>query len=187
MRSDCWNTKQPGATSLLSGLTLYNSLSAAAHLVQDDIGSGFPDERLGFPVPVSQPLIDGRLQFFDTMECSAADHAVGDEPEEAFDLVEPGTACRREVKVEAAPLRRFQPALDRRALVRGIVVHDEVNLLVRRHLFFQLVEKLDELLGAMPGQATANDFPVQDVEGGEQGGGSVALVIVSLALRQARP
>jgi hypothetical protein len=34
-------------TSLLSILTPYNSFFAAALLVQDDIGSGFPDERLG--------------------------------------------------------------------------------------------------------------------------------------------
>ena len=38
--------------SLLSALTFYNSLPAAADLVEDDIGCGFPDERSWFVVPV---------------------------------------------------------------------------------------------------------------------------------------
>jgi hypothetical protein len=91
------------------------------------------------------------------MECSAADHSVGDEAEEVFDLVQPGTG---EVKVEAAPLFGLQPSLDHRAFVGGIVVHDEVNLLVRQDLFFQVVEEFEELLGTMARQATANHLAV---------------------------
>ena len=55
-------------SSLLSALSLYNSLAASAYFVQDDIGSGFPDERLGFLVPVSQPLVDGLFEFSDAKE-----------------------------------------------------------------------------------------------------------------------
>jgi hypothetical protein len=40
-------------------------------------------------------------------------------------------------------------------------------LLVCWHLFLQLVEKLDELLGAVARLATANHLPVQDVESRE--------------------
>ena len=69
----------------------------------------------------------------------------------------------------------------------GVVVHDEVNFLFGRHLFFQLVEEFDELFGAMAWQAGAHYFPVQDVESGEQGGGAVELVIVGLPLRQSWP
>src|SRR5690242_4649387 len=68
------------------------------------------------------------------------------------------------MKVEAAPLLGLQPALDSRALVSGIVVHDQVNLLLRRHLFFQVVQEPDELLGPVPWQTTANHFAIQDVE-----------------------
>lgn len=93
--------------SLLSGLILYNSFPAAADLIEDDIGGGFPDERSGFVVPGRQPLIDGSLQFFDAMEGSTTDHSVGDESEQAFHLVEPGTARGCEMKTEASPLLRL--------------------------------------------------------------------------------
>ena len=48
------------ASSLLSGLILYNSFPAATDLVEDDVGGGFPDERSWLVVPVGQPLIDAR-------------------------------------------------------------------------------------------------------------------------------
>ena len=135
--------------SLLSELTLYNSFPASADLVENDIGSGFPDKRAGLVIPGGQPLIDRALKFSHAVEGSSANHSVGNESEETFDLVEPGTARGGEVKKEAASLFRLQPALDGRTFVRGIVVHDEVSLLFRPQLLFQLVEKLDELLGPM--------------------------------------
>src|SRR5207302_11233009 len=94
----------PVGASLLSGLILCNGFLAAAHLVEDDVGRGFPDEGLRFIVPVRQPLINGSLQFAHTKESAAADHSVGDESEKALHLIEPGTTGRCEVKVEAPPL-----------------------------------------------------------------------------------
>jgi hypothetical protein len=55
----------------------------------------------------AQPLIDGSLQFVDAMEGAATDHAVGDESEQAFDLVEPRTVRECEMKIEAPPLLRL--------------------------------------------------------------------------------
>src|SRR5437879_2107515 len=153
--------------SLLSGLILCNGFLAAAHLVEDDVGCGFPDEGLRFIVPVRQPLINRSLQFAHTKESAAADHSVGDESEKALHLIEPGTTGRCEVKVEAPPLFRLEPSLNDLAFMGGIVVHDQMHLLVRWHLFFQLVERFDELLGAMARLATANHPPIQDVEGRE--------------------
>lgn len=154
-------------TSLLSGLSLYNSLPAAAHLVQNDIRGSFPDEWLRFIVPLRQPLIDGPFEFLNTTEGAAADHSTCDKRKQTFHLVEPRTAGGSEVKLEAAPLFRFQPSLDDRTLMSGIVIQDEVNVLVRGQLFFQLVEKPDELARAMPELATANHFPVQNIESGK--------------------
>src|SRR2546430_4393510 len=153
--------------SLLAGLILGNGFLAAAHLVEDDVGGGFPDEGLRFIVPVRQPLINRSLQFAHTKESAAADHSVGDESEKAFHLIEPGTTGRCEVKVEAPPLFRLEPSLNDLTFMGGIVVHDQMHLLVRWHLFLQLVEKFDKLLGAMARLATANHPPVQDVEGRE--------------------
>src|SRR5260370_19475771 len=151
--------------SLLSGLILCNGFLAAAHLVEDDVGRGFPDEGLRFIVPVRQPLINRSLQFAHTKESAAADHSVGDESEKAFHLIEPGTTGRCEVKVEAPPPFRLEPSLNSLAFMGGIVVHDQMHVLVRWHLFFQLVEKFDELLGAMARLATANHPAIQHVEG----------------------
>ena len=72
---------QPRGTSLLSGLTFYNGLSATPHLVENDVCGCFPFKRLGFIVPVGEPLIDRTFQFIYAMEGPAADHAVRDEPE----------------------------------------------------------------------------------------------------------
>ena len=58
-------TVGPGGTSLLSWLILYNSFLAAAHLIQNDIGGGLPDERLGLFVPGCEPRVNGALQFVD--------------------------------------------------------------------------------------------------------------------------
>lgn len=49
-----------------------------------------------------------------------ADHPIGDEAEEAFDLIQPRTARRGEMKVEVVPFLGFQPPLDNRAFVSEI-------------------------------------------------------------------
>ena len=67
--------------SLLPGLTFYNGLSATPHLVENDVCGCFPFKRLGFIVPVGEPLVDRTFQFIYAMEGPAADHAVRDEPE----------------------------------------------------------------------------------------------------------
>jgi len=49
--------------SLLSWLIVYNRFLAAAHLVQNDVGRGLPDESLGFLVPSREPCVNRPLQF----------------------------------------------------------------------------------------------------------------------------
>ena len=75
----------------------------------------------------------------------------------------------------------------RPAFVWRIVVHDQVNVLIRRHLLFQAVEEPDELVGAVPRQATANHLAIQNIEGGKQRCGPRALVVVRLTLWKAGP
>ena len=67
--------------SLLSGLILDNGFPAATHLIENDIRSRLPFERLGFVVPVGQPLVDRAFQFIDAMEGPPADHAICDKTE----------------------------------------------------------------------------------------------------------
>src|SRR5579864_2732817 len=121
------------------------------------------------------------------MEGAAANHFVGDQPKPTLDLIEPGTASRREMEVETVALSGLEPALDLGALVSAVVVQNEMDVEFRRHLLFQLIEKPGELLAAMARQATADDLAVEDVEGGEQRRGSVPFVVMGLAFRQSWP
>ena len=63
-------------------------------------------------------------------------------------------------------------------LVGGVVVDDGVNRLASRDLALDGVEEADELLMSVALHAAADDITLQDVEGGEQGGRAVALVVV---------
>src|SRR5215211_2885063 len=72
----------------------------------------------------------------------------------------------------------LEPALDRGRLVSGIVIEDQVEVQMGRGLVVDRLEEGEELLGAMAGQAFADDLAGCHVEGGEQGGGAVALVVM---------
>ena len=102
-----------------------------------------------------------------TTEGAAADHTFGDQGEEAFHLIEPRTAGGGEVEIEVAVLSGFEPPLCGGALVRAVVVQNDVHVQVGRDLLLHLIEKLRELFAAMTRQATADDFAVQDIEGGK--------------------
>src|SRR3954464_2333684 len=62
--------------------------------------------------------------------------------------------------------------------VGGVVVEDEVDDLADRDLCLDGIEEADELLMAVALHAAPEDGAVEDVKGGEQGGGAVALVIM---------
>src|SRR5437763_8517594 len=63
-------------------------------------------------------------------------------------------------------------------LVSGVVVKDCVDDLAGGNFALDGIEKADQLLMGVPLHAAAEHHAVQDVEGGEQGGGAVALVVV---------
>ena len=96
--------------------------------------------------------------------------------EEALDGVEPGARGRREVEGEAR--MAVEPGAHLRVLVGGVVVEDDVDGLAGRHLGLDGVEEADELLMAVALHVAADDGAVEHVEGGEQRGGAVALVVV---------
>ena len=158
-----------------------------AHLVEDNVGGGLPDERFGRVVPACKPRIDGAFQFFHRVEGAPPNHFVSDEPKPPFNLIEPGTAGGCEMEVKAAALLGLEPTLHGGALVGAVVVENEVDVEFRGHLLFQLMEEFDELLAPMARQATTDDLAIEDIEGGKQGGGSVPLVIMRLAFRPSRP
>ncbi len=54
----------------------------------------------------------------------------------------------------------FEPVLDGGAFVGAVVVEDEMDVEIRGHLLFQLVE-VNELFAAVARQATADDLAIR--------------------------
>jgi hypothetical protein len=71
-----------------------------------------------------------------------------------------------------------EPVLDLRMLVGGVVVDDDMDDLAGGDLGFDGVEKADELLMPMALHAAADDLAFEHVEGGEEGRGAVADIVV---------
>ena len=69
------------------------------------------------------------------MESAAADHFVCDQAKPTLDLIEPRTAGRREMEMEAATLFGLEPALNSSALVGAVVVKDEMDIQLGREFF----------------------------------------------------
>src|SRR3954463_5577963 len=63
-------------------------------------------------------------------------------------------------------------------LVGGVVVEDDVDDLADRDLCLDGIEEADELLMPVALHAASEQGAVEDIKGGEQGGGAVALVIM---------
>src|SRR6185437_7686004 len=76
---------------------------------------------------------------------AATDGLVGEQAEEALDLVDPGGRGGREVDMPPGPL--CKPVADQLGLVGGDVVHDEVDVEVRRNVGLDDVEEPSELAG----------------------------------------
>src|ERR1700687_5402219 len=70
------------------------------------------------------------------------------------------------------------PPLDLGMLVGGVVVGDGMDNPARPDSALDGVEELDELLVGVAGHAAADHGAVEDGEGGKQGSGAVALVVV---------
>src|SRR6185436_16630397 len=96
--------------------------------------------------------------------------------EEAFDEIEPGRTRRREVQLEARMLG--QPRLHLGGLVRPIVIEHEMHREVSKHGSIDPLQKANELFRPMPRLAFADDESALHVEGCEQRGGPMTLVVV---------
>ena len=120
---------------------------------------------------------DEAVDFFDQVgggiERATTDSALGDEGEETFDLVEPGGIGGCEVNV---PTRTAgEPSSDLWMLVGGVVVDDEMDVELGRHIGLDVTQEGEELLVTMAGFVLSDDRAVEHVEGGEQSGGAVIL------------
>ena len=106
-------------------------------------------------------MVDGVFELGDAVKGTSANHAFGDQSEPALYLIKPGAAGGGEVNVEAKALLRFEPTHHLSALVGAVVVHNEVNLQIRRHCLFPLGEELDKLPTAMTGRQHPITLPLR--------------------------
>jgi hypothetical protein len=80
--------------------------------------------------------------------------------------------------VEGEALMPLEPGGHLGVFVGGVVVEDHMDRLAGRHLALDGIEKADEFLMPVVLHAAPDDLAFEDIEGGEQGGGAVALVIM---------
>ena len=109
-----------------------NSLTKSREFLEDGVSRSSPREGLWIFVVSADVAVD----FFDEIgggiEGAPTDRALGDEGEEAFDLIEPGGVGGREVKVPARTAG--EPSSDLGMLVGGVVVDDEMDVELGRHI-----------------------------------------------------
>ena len=79
----------------------------------------------------------------------------------------------------------FLPCFDLRMLVGGVVVADDVNLLVRRDVIGNMLQESEPLLMPVAVHALADDSTVGNIHGGKERCYSVALVVMSHSLTSA--
>src|ERR1700756_5953800 len=80
--------------------------------------------------------------------------------------------------MEGEPGMAIEPFADLRVLMGRVVVEDDMDSLLGWDVSLDLVEEADELLMPMLLHAAPDDLAFEHVEGGEQRGGAVALVIM---------
>lgn len=101
----------------------------------------------------------------------------------AFDLVDPGCRGWREMDMVVRPAS--EPCPDQRSLMGRVIVHDDVDVQVERHLRIDLLEEVEKLGGAMPLVAFADDKARGDIERREERGGAMADIAVRATLGHA--
>jgi hypothetical protein len=102
-------------------------VSAEAFDGSEDIVCGLgPSERLWVGIVVADEGSDVGAQGIDASMDAASDLFIGQQSEEALDLIEPRRIGRRQMHMPARPLG--EPCADQRCFVGGVIVHDEMNV-----------------------------------------------------------
>lgn len=146
-------------------------------LRQDGLNRGSPDERLGLGVMSCNEVVDSFDEFRDATKSAASKPFASQLGKPALDQVKPGAGCGREVEVKARMGR--EPLLDPWVAVSAVVVQDKMEVNRLGELPIQPSQEGKELLMTVARCAGAEHGPLSDVEGGEQAGGAVSLVVVS--------
>src|ERR1700683_1572921 len=116
------------------------------------------------------------LHLGDAEEDATTDSLVVQVAEPSLDKIHPTGTGGDEVGYEYRIA--FQPCLYVRVLVLAVVVHDQVEWCIAREFGIKPAQELQKLLMPVSRMTFANDLALQGIQGGEQGGRPVALVIV---------
>ena len=135
--------------------------------LQDVVGLGSPDERLGVLVMHGDVFLDGGVEFRDAAEHATAQTAGGDVTEEALDHVQPRGRSRREVHCEARVF--LQPFFHLGMFVGRVVIADQMQRFVFWGLTVDLAQEIEPFSMTVVLLTTGDDRSVQRIERGEQG------------------
>jgi hypothetical protein len=121
------------------------------HLFQDFLDAPGPDKRLGVLIVGFHVTLDGFDQFLHAFDDAAANPFPGDFTKPPLHQIQPGRTGGNEMLVES--FVSLNPVFDLRVLVRGMVVHDQIQVHSWRSIPVPLPEKLEKLL--VPGALKA--------------------------------
>lgn len=80
--------------------------------------------------------------------------------------------------MEGEAAMTIKPGPNLGVLMGGVVVEDDMDRLVCRNLSIDDVQEADELLMPVTLHVASDDCPIENIQGGEQGYGSVSLIVV---------
>src|SRR4051794_18007255 len=124
-------------------------------------------------------LANSCFQLASAVEDATSQLLLGQESKPTLDEVEPRGAGRGEMELKTWTFQ--QPALNGRSLMSTVVVEDQMDVELWRHLRINLIQELTKLNRAMSPVELANHLAALRVQGGEQRSGAVTFVVMSPA------
>src|SRR5580692_298116 len=111
--------------------------------MQDIVRRFYPDEGLGLGIMQIEEGVDRLLQFASGAEAGSSDLLFCEGGKPPLDQVEPTGRGRCKVHMKAWALQ--EPPLNRRCLVSGVVVQNQVHVQFGGHIALNRIEELAEL------------------------------------------
>ena len=136
-----------------------------------------PSEGFGIVIDGVDVILDGLFQFLRGAMNTASQLLFGQQGKQALDLVQPRSAGRGEVDMPVRPLG--EPCSDGWGLVGGVIVHDQMDIEIVRHIGIDLTKKRQKFLGAVSLEASSDHLAGGNIEGGEERRRAMPLIVVS--------
>jgi len=108
------------------------------------IGRFDPSKRLWIGVCRRDVGADGCFELPHRAESASLEGSLGQQGEEALDLVEPGSRCGGKMHMPPGPLG--EPVADQPGFVGAVIVHDDVDIEIRGHVSLDLVEEYADVI-----------------------------------------